>query len=42
MMVHWTSSEVSEGVDDCDLEREFLVRLRDLKIVLEREKEHRK
>ncbi|KAB7498446.1 Acidic fibroblast growth factor intracellular-binding protein [Armadillidium nasatum] len=41
MMVHWTSSEVSEGVDDCDLEREFLVRLRDLKIVLEREKEHR-
>lgn len=42
MMTHWTTSEKSESMDDCDLEKEFLIQLRELKVVLEREKEHRK
>ena len=46
MMTYWTStssgSRQSESLDDCDLERDFLVQLRDLKILIDKEKDHRK
>lgn len=43
MMTSWTTQEEkSESLDDCDLEKEFLIQLRELKVVLEKEKEHKK
>ncbi|XP_068234903.1 acidic fibroblast growth factor intracellular-binding protein-like [Palaemon carinicauda] len=50
MMTTWTSassllssgiSHGPEGVDDSDLDRDFLIELRDFKLLLDREKEHR-
>jgi hypothetical protein len=40
MMTHWTSPIVDED-STADVEREFLMDLRDLRLLLDREKEHK-
>lgn len=42
MMNEWTTINYGSNENECDIERDFLVDLRDLKLLLEREKEHRK
>lgn len=39
MMGSWTSVETDQ--DDTDIDREFLLELRDLRVLLDKEKEHR-
>ena len=40
MMTHWTSSMLDEE-STAEMEREFLMELRELRNLLEREKEHK-
>ena len=42
MMTDWTVCNPSSAENECDIAREFLADLRDMKVLLEREKEHRK
>ncbi|ODN04265.1 Acidic fibroblast growth factor intracellular-binding protein [Orchesella cincta] len=41
MMTYWTSPLTDEANADADVEREFLMELRDLRILLDKEKEHK-
>uniref|UniRef100_A0A1B6GUG9 Acidic fibroblast growth factor intracellular-binding protein n=2 Tax=Proconiini TaxID=565685 RepID=A0A1B6GUG9_9HEMI len=41
IMTHWTYAESSPDFDDTDLDREFLLDLRELRVLLDKEKEHK-
>lgn len=41
IMTHWTYAESSPDYDDTDLDREFLLDLRELRLLLDKEKEHK-
>lgn len=41
IMAHWTYAEGSPDFDDTDLDREFLLDLRELRLLLDKEKEHK-
>lgn len=41
IMTHWTYPASSSEYDDTDLDREFLLDLRELRLLLDKEKEHK-
>lgn len=41
IMTHWTYPASSPDYDDTDLDREFLLDLRELRLLLDKEKEHK-
>lgn len=41
IMAHWTYAEGNPDFDDTDLDREFLLDLRELRLLLDKEKEHK-
>lgn len=41
IMTHWTYAESTQDYDDTDLDREFLLDLRELRLLLDKEKEHK-
>lgn len=41
MMTYWTSPAADDANADADVEREFLMDLRELRILLDKEKEHK-